>query len=139
MDIDALVAEIAAGGNDLIFDLSGDAIIDTSDLDQWLVEAGLINQPNGEPYFYGDADLDGVVDVGDFNIWNNNKFSSIAAWSHADFTADGQVDASDFNRWNSNKFRIPASVVPEPSGLGLILGFLLLSIRRSPGDCRRSK
>ncbi len=45
-----------------------------------------------------------VVDVSDFNVWNSNKFTSVAAWCAGDFNADGAVDVSDFNIWNANKF-----------------------------------
>ena len=70
----------------------------------------------------GDANLDGYVDVSDFNIWNANKFTSDGSWGEGDFNSDGMVDVSDFNIWNSNKFTSagwgePQSPlpVPEPS------------------------
>ena len=53
----------------------------------------------------GDANLDGRVDVSDFNLWNNNKFQT-GTWSSGDFTCDGVVDVSDFNVWNNNNFTI---------------------------------
>ena len=31
---------------------------------------------SGKSFQYGDANLDGVVDVADFNIWNENKFTA---------------------------------------------------------------
>jgi hypothetical protein len=52
----------------------------------------------------GDANLDGVTDGSDFNLWNSNKFGS-GDWLQADFTYDGLVDGSDFNAWNTNKFQ----------------------------------
>jgi hypothetical protein len=83
------------------------------------MEAGGVNvdQTGGNPYLPGDADLDGVVDVSDFNAWNNNKFTNIAAWCSGDFTADGVVDVSDFNTWNGNKFNssMDGVAVPEPA------------------------
>ncbi len=103
-DIDTLIGEIAAGTNDVAFDLTGDSLVDLADRDQWLVDAGARNLPSGNPYLLGDANLDGVVDTSDFNIWNQNKFTSVAAWSAGDFNADGVVDTSDFNIWNTNKF-----------------------------------
>ncbi len=33
----------------------------------------------------GDANLDGYVDVLDFNLWNQNKFTNFAAWVTGDF------------------------------------------------------
>ncbi len=103
-DIDALIREIAAGTDNPVYDLTGDGEVDLADRDQWLADAGAINLMSGNPYLLGDANLDGVVDTSDFNLWNNNKFTSVAAWSAGDFSADGVVDTSDFNLWNNNKF-----------------------------------
>ena len=36
----------------------------------------LANLASGNSYLMGDANLDGVVDVSDFNAWNSNKFTS---------------------------------------------------------------
>ena len=64
----------------------------------------------------GDANLDGSVDVGDFNIWNENTFTTTAAWCSADFNADGFTDTTDFNLWNENKFQSSSpAAVPEPA------------------------
>ena len=126
-DVDALVAEIVAGTNDTTYDLTNDDIVDGDDLAEWLAEAGEANNASGNPYILGDANLDGSVDVGDFNIWNGNKFTTTAAWCSGDFNADGSVDVGDFNIWNGNKFTsADVSTVPEPSSLGL-LGLALIS------------
>ena len=128
-DIDSLVAEIAAGTNDSAFDLTGEGDVDGNDLTAWLSEAGAANLASGEPYIPGDANLDGSVDVADFNVWNGNKFTSVAAWCSGDFNADGSVDVGDFNIWNGNKFTsADLATVPEPSGL-LLLCFGLVTIR----------
>ena len=121
-DIDALVAEIAGGSNNPDFDLAGDdGIVDAADLQAWLLEAGEANIGPERAYLMGDANLDGSVDVGDFNIWNQNKFTATAAWCSGDFNADGAIDVGDFNIWNNNKFQASdVSSVPEPSGLGLL-------------------
>ncbi len=131
-DIDALVAEIVAGTNDSTFDLDSDADVDGDDLAVWLAEAGAANNANGNPYLSGDANLDGSVDVGDFNIWNSNKFTSIPAWCSGDFNHDGSVDVGDFNIWNGNKFQSSdVPVVPEPNSLSMLLaGFLGLVCRQ---------
>ena len=121
-DVDALVAEIAAMTNATMFDLTGDGLVDDADLTRWLVVAGAVNLPSGNPYLYGDANLDGVVDGSDFIRWNENKFTLIAAWTAADFNADGTVDGLDFIVWNENRFMSSDDVssVPEPS-LGVCL------------------
>ncbi len=134
-DIDALVSEIVANTNDPMFDLNGDGQTDSLDLDQWRVDAGAINLPSAGTYLEGDANLDGNVDISDFNIWNSNKFTSNPAWCSADFTADGSVDISDFNVWNANKFQSSdVAVVPEPDALTLAamtsLLFVSLGIRK---------
>ncbi len=124
-DVDALVAEIASGGMDPIFDLNGDAVVDLQDLDLWLQEAGEFNV--GGTYLPGDANLDGFVDGQDFVTWNANKFTAAAAWCGGDFNADGFVDGQDFIIWNTYKFMssdaAPATV-PEP---GSWMSFVLLA------------
>ncbi|MEM7313597.1 MAG: hypothetical protein AAF497_10650, partial [Planctomycetota bacterium] len=69
-DVNSLVGEIVSGANNPDFDLDGDGSVTDTDLDAWLVEGG--NANIGAPFLDGDANLDGVVDVTDFNIWNAN-------------------------------------------------------------------
>ena len=127
-DVDALVAAIVAGTNDGTFDMTGDGAVDAADLEAWLIEGG--NVEVGGPYLAGDANLDGVVDVSDFNVWNSNKFGTTEAWCLGDFNADGVSDVSDFNVWNSNKFQSSGGVVPEPAALWPLLCVGLLGFRR---------
>ena len=128
-DIDALVMEVASSGNNLLFDLNGDAVVNVDDVDAWLMAAGITNL--GQPYLAGDANLDGVVDVSDFGVWNANKFTSTGKWSQADFNADGQTDVSDFGVWNANKFQSSLAAVPEPAAELLLfpLGILGILVR----------
>ena len=112
VDIDALVGQIAAGTNATSFDLNGDGLVNLTDRDRWLSVAGAVNLPSGNAYRFGDANLDGVVDGSDFNLWNANKFTAQAKWSKGDFNADGFVDGSDFNIWNANKFTSAAGLRP---------------------------
>lgn len=128
LDIDGLVARIAAGAGPTTFDLTGDGIVDSTDLHNWLSVAGEINLGPGRAYRLGDANLDGVVDGSDFGIWNGNKFRAVAAWCRGDFSADGVVDGSDFAAWNANKFTASDAngrLVPEPSDLWWLLSVLL--------------
>ena len=126
-DVDALVAEIAGNTNNADFDLNGDTIVNGLDLTEWLAIAGATNLPSGNSYLLADANLDGLVDGQDFIAWNTNKFTALAQWSGGDFNADGIVDGQDFILWNTNKFQsaLDASVVPEPSGMALLLGTML--------------
>ena len=123
-DVDSLVDEIVSGQDNNDFDLTGDAVVDSADLHAWLTEAGYAELPSRNAYLPGDANLDGVVDVADFNIWNGHKFAAAGAWCSGDFNADGVVDASDFNIWNGSKFQSADSIaVPEPAGwIFLVLG-----------------
>ncbi len=134
-DVDALVAEIANGSNDGSFDLTGDGVVDSADLEGWLAEAGGFNLNSGNSYLLGDANLDGVVDVSDFNSWNGNKFTENASWCNGDFTGDGFVDVADFNLWNMHKFQSadPPAAVPEPGSLALmVIGMVAFFARRRP-------
>ena len=90
----------------------------------------------------GDANLDTVTDVRDFNLWNAAKFTSGTNWGSGDFDGNGVTDVRDFNKWNANKFTsapVPnpaaAGQVPEPGTLALLAGglFALLLWRRKRG------
>ena len=103
-DIDALIMEIATGGNDPLFDLNGDNTVNLLDRDDWLALAGARNLPCGGAYPLADFNLDGATDGSDFGIWNSNKFLTTGLWSEGDANASGSTDGSDFGIWNSNKF-----------------------------------
>ncbi len=104
-DIDGLVEMVADGTYSVQFDLNSDAVLDGNDVQLWLAAAGEVNLGPGRTYLVGDADLNGVVDISDFNIWNRNKFTESAGWCSGDFSADGLVDVQDFNLWNTNRFQ----------------------------------
>ncbi len=139
LDIDALVAAVAAGSTDLAFDMNGDGVVDSADIADpvggWLTVGGANNPAatGGNAFLAGDANLDGNVDVGDFNIWNNAKYTANAAWCGGDFNADGQIDVGDFNVWNISKFlsSSPATVPEPPIAPWLFLALVPLA-RRAP-------
>ncbi len=56
----------------------------------------------------GDADLNGVVDGDDLDIWNMHLFMPSGLWSEGDFNGDGWIDGTDFGLWNENRFANPA-------------------------------
>ena len=132
MDINGLVADIAAGNNSPRYDLTADGQVNGADLTEWLLMAGGANLASGNSYLVGDANLDGVVDGQDFISWNANKFTSVAAWCSGDFNADGVIDGQDFIEWNSNKFMSANSVVavPEPRTCAVLLVTMMFAIER---------
>ena len=117
VDIDALQANVISGPADpATFDLTGDGVVSVADRDEWLILAGAENLASGNAYLSADANLDGFVDVSDFNAWNDNKFSVMSAWTSGDFNLDGVVDVSDFNIWNSAKFTASDSMFRTVDG-----------------------
>ncbi|MEM1013805.1 MAG: hypothetical protein AAGI46_16490, partial [Planctomycetota bacterium] len=92
------------------------------------------------PAFFGDADLDGNVDLADFGILRAG-FGEAGTWVDADFDQDGDVDLADFGllRANFGSSVTPADLamidawaatVPEPSVLLLAALPMVLARRR---------
>jgi hypothetical protein len=92
---------------------------------------------------YGDANLDGVVNLQDFNRLASNFGQSNKFWHHGDFNYDGNVNLQDFNRLAANfglsaagpqvtpnDWARLASAVPEPGGVGACLAVAPLLRRR---------
>lgn len=131
-DLNSLLAKgpisqgVAANDGNVQFDLTGDGVIDTADLDQWLVDAAATNGL-ASPYKRGDANLDGLVDGTDFVNWNAGKFSSSIRWDEGDLDGTGEVDGLDFVFWNENKFSASdvVSSVPEAHSLGFAVVAIL--------------
>jgi hypothetical protein len=84
---------------------------------------------------YGDANLDGQVNLQDFNrLASNFGATGSSVWTQGDFTYDGNVNLQDFNRLASNfglsaagpqvtpeDWSALASAVPEPGASGVLL------------------
>jgi hypothetical protein len=102
-DIDLLGAELGTHTGDLRFDLTLDGIVDQADMDM-LIHTVLDTN-------YGDANLDGMVNLDDYSLTFANLFTHIRGWQQGNFNSDPVVDGSDVNIWNSNKF------LPRPSQL----------------------
>jgi glucose/arabinose dehydrogenase len=99
----------------------------------------------------GDANLDGITDVGDLGILAGHwQMNSGATWAMADFTDDGAVDVADLGMlasyWQNGatqpiaepwalaealaSFGLPTGAVPEPgAAAALLLGSLALRRR----------
>ena len=65
-DLDTLCLAIQNMSTDPLLDIDGNGAIESADLVEYLALIG--SQ-------FGDANLDGNVDVSDFNIWNQHKFT----------------------------------------------------------------
>ena len=71
-----------------------------------------------------------VVNEVDFDVWYEHRFTESDAWTDGDLNGDGLVDVSDFNIWNDNKSLAMGEIgqVPEPaSGLILLLALAAVS------------
>jgi hypothetical protein len=99
-DIDLLFSGLRNSADLMAFDLTGDGALTSADADYWVED--IVNTRRG------DANLDGVVDAVDFNIWNAHRFQRCGTWSTGDFTGDGSTDVRDFQHWNANKFQPPS-------------------------------
>jgi hypothetical protein len=92
---------------------------------------------------YGDANLDGTVNLADFNRLAASFGATGAVWTQGDFDYDGNVNLSDFNRLAGNfgqsaggpsvtprHWANLAASIPEPASLALIGAQALSCLRR---------
>ena len=93
--------------------------------------------------YYGDADINGVVDGIDYFLIDNGSANALTGWTNGDFDYNGIVDGVDYflidNGFANQGPALPAplvgsgkgSVVPEPGSIALLLlGALGLAGRR---------
>lgn len=97
-DIDLIYAEIQVPTGDAIFDLTGDTLVNQDDVDQLVL--------NMIGTHYGDADLDGDVDIADFVVLAANfGRADASSWSEGNFDGTGGVAFRDavilFNNYQS--------------------------------------
>lgn len=85
-----------------------------------------------------DFNMDGMVDLTDFNILKANFGSTMASSAEGDANMDGGVDLTDFNILKAS-FGQSGAAVPEPATVVLaLLGFSVLTWRRVHRDGFRS-
>jgi hypothetical protein len=92
---------------------------------------------------YGDANLDGTVNLQDFNALAANFGTTEGDWVEGDFNYDSTVNLQDFNRLAANFGQVAAGsevtpqdwanlagAIPEPSALSLLGLGALAAVRR---------
>lgn len=99
----------------------------------------LIQQPTGGmmPGLAADFNMDGMVDLADFNILKGNFGQSGATKADGDATSDGSVDLADFNVLKGSFGQSGSAVVPEPSSFALGILAALTLVSAAIGQCRR--
>ena len=140
-DIDRIGAAVIAGSNYPLFDLvrtdpnvSDDFVIDTDDVDELVFN--LVQTTIGNGTRYGDANLDGLTDLGDYATWATTTLTTtLGGWTDGDFNGDGLVDLVDYATWATTTLTplapsgapVPA---PEPATMALLAIGGLAVIRR---------
>ena len=128
-DIDHLTKAIAASIDHSFYDLNQDSVVNGDDRSAW------VHHPQFANTYFGDANLDGVFDSGDFvTVFKFGKYESEhgAGWGEGDWNGDGQFDSGDFviafNDGGYGTGPRAIAAVPEPSAApnSLILGLILL-------------
>lgn len=118
-DISLLVDQFGPATMDSKFDLSGDGMVDMTDVDYWLSEL------RGTSVGLGDFDLDDDVDVADLAIWAAG-FGLTSDYGQGDLDFDGDSDGTDFLAWQTLRTSAATSsaglgTIPEPTAL-LLMG-----------------
>jgi hypothetical protein len=96
----------------LIYDLTGDAVVDHADAD-YLIETVLETA-------YGDVDLDGRVGLRDLVLLRNGLGQSLTGWAGGDVDGDGGVDVADLALLSAN-FGYRRGVVSVPAAPSAIV------------------
>ena len=91
-----------------------------------MVIAGNYIGPRGG---WGDVNLDGAVDGGDYTIWADN-YQQAGGWGEGDLTYDGIVDGADYTIWADNFTAPGGGSAPEPGTFALIACGMLALLRR---------
>ena len=134
-DINLLSAAVRAGGAGAEFDVNSDGAVNFDDRNEWVRQL--------KQTYFGDSNLDGVFDSGDFVFafqagQYEDGVPSNSLWETGDWNGDGEFDSGDFViAFQSEGFekgpRPPfgAAAVPEPAAfVSLAIGALLLGAGR---------
>ena len=121
-DIDELVDATNSPEPSDFYDLNGDGSVNADDRTFWIEELANVT--------YGDADMNGEVDFGDF-LALSGAFETDGGWSGGDFDGSGLTDFVDFLTLSGNFGQTVTAVasVPEPSSVALAtLSLLALGV-----------
>jgi hypothetical protein len=127
-DIDALADAILNGGSVATFDLNGDLVLDSLDMDMLiasLVDTSTMGEASGT--FFGDFNLDGTVDLLDLNKLTAN-YNGLGGWADGDSNGDGSIQLLDLNKLTANYNS--TVVVPEPATMSLLAMGAIAMLRR---------
>jgi hypothetical protein len=81
---------------------------------------------------FGDADLNGVVNIADFSLFAGNFGQTGTRWSLGDFNYDGVTNIGDFSLLAVNfGASFSRTAVPEPVAIGLLVPLLVWRRRRA--------
>ena len=148
-DIDQIISAVLSGENAADFDLTGDGLVDSSDVRDLVTSPDMLNS------YFGDANLDGQFDTADLvHVFQFAEYEdglpSNSTWGSGDWNGDGEFNSNDLMfAFQEGGYRIgrrlasspqPANVVPEPTGLWLIFpaGVVLRRLtQRSSSALRR--
>jgi hypothetical protein len=78
----------------------------------------------------GDYNGDGLVDAADYTVWRDADGSTAIPSAGADGNGDGLVNAADLTVWRNHygeSAAMPASAIPEPGCLTILIATLLIS------------
>lgn len=140
LDLDIIGGNVAGGSSDPMFDMNGDSLINRLDIDH--IVADLLGT------FYGDANLNCSVSIGDLTILAEN-FNQPGGWAKGDFTGNGIISIGDLTLLAENFgngepligdsfVSANLSAVPLPpaalGGLAILAG---MGLGRSKGSFRR--
>ena len=137
-DINLLYAAIRDGENDPSFDVTGDQLVNNSDLREFVKAPEKLNA------YFGDANLDGEFNSTDLiAVFVAGEYEDAiednSNWSEGDWNADGDFNSSDFIvAFQDGGYELgPRSAlqaVPEPSSTILVfLGLVgLVRLRKRP-------